>query len=128
MTDPTTITAGALLAKACQDLIGEAAKSTWAALGRLVDVVRARIAPESPAQTALSRVEKEPANPQRVMDLIAELDPYVRDDPIFRQELIDVIAELSKEPDIGQFVTQVFDNARVGKLVIIDTVHGDVSF
>lgn len=128
MADPTTITAAALVAVACQDLVGEAAKSTWEGLGRVAGLIRGKLESDSAGRQALSRVEAEPTDSQRVWDLIDVLDPHVCGDPAFRRALADIIADLSGQPTIGQFITQISGDARVGKLVVIDTVHGDVSF
>jgi gamma-glutamyl phosphate reductase len=126
--DPITITAASLVAKAAQDVVGEATKSAWAGLGRLVRLVREKLKSASSGEEALSLVEAEPSDPNHISDLISVLDPLVCGDPEFYQALVALISDLSKHQAIGRFVTEIHDQARVGKVVNIDTIHGDVSF
>jgi hypothetical protein len=128
MIDPLSLTVATLIAsKALESAAGEAGRTAWAALGRLANVVRNRLAGDSQSERLLQAVEHVPTDEERVRELAAQLEERMRADKEFRRELESIVAEARRDPRSGQFVTQVADQAQVGKLVIIGRAR-DVEF
>jgi hypothetical protein len=126
MADPVTITAATLLAtKAVEGFGGEAGKDLWRGFGRLVELVRSKFAHDPAARAALERAQSEPDNQTRLAELTEALHSHSAQDPTFGAQLADLVDQARQDPTVGRFVTQVYGNAKVGKLVNIDTVQGD---
>jgi hypothetical protein len=128
MIDPTAITAAALLATAAQQFAGEAGKRAWSGIGHLVELVRGKLASDPEGRAALATTDATPTDQASVHALAQALNRHVMSDPTFGAALAEAIRAAERDPAIGRFVTQISGNARVGKLVTIDTVHGTVSF
>jgi hypothetical protein len=75
----------------------------------------------------LDRLEQKPDSQGRVTELAEVLDKRMKADPNFAKELASLVKEAGQDPGSGSFVTQVMDNARVGKIVNIGSA-GNVSF
>lgn len=56
------------------------------------------------------------------------LDEYIKKDPSFKKSLSEAVEEAGKSPELHTFVTQVMDNAKVGKLTNIGSIHGNATF
>ncbi len=126
--DPLSITAAALVVKALEEFATEAGKGTWGLLGKLVETVRAKFAGDDPACEALAEVQDAPADTDRAQALARHLDRHASEDDRFRAALADLVGQAERDPAIGRFVTRISGSARVGKVVNIQSVHGDVSF
>lgn len=127
--DPLAVTAATLVAKwATEGLVKEAAKSTWAALQKVYDAVRSRFATEEQAIVVLHALETDPKSEDRIAQLAELIDARLKIDHVFGNELRDLIDEASRDHIAASFVTQVMDNAQVGKVANITTVHGNVTF
>jgi hypothetical protein len=126
MMDPLSLSVAVLLAKALGSAAEEAGRGATDAFGRLVTTVRKRFADDEGAQSALVAVERDPANEASTRILATAIE-RASADPAFRGELEELVREAERDPRVGQFVTEVRDNAQVGKIVNIGSAR-DVSF
>jgi ApbE superfamily uncharacterized protein (UPF0280 family) len=126
--DPISVTAAALIVKVLDQFAADAGKHAWSGFTKLMNLVRQKFSGDPTATTALAAAQAAPADQQRVDELTASIDKYVRDDPQFKSALAELVKEAESDPTIGEFVTEVSGNAQVGKIVNINEVKGDVSF
>jgi hypothetical protein len=126
--DPLSLSVAALLAKALGGAAEEAGQGAADALGRLVAAVRRRFAGDEGAQSALTAVECAPADEASTRTLAEAIERASADgDGKFRAELEKLVGEAERDPRVGQFITEVRENAQVGKIVNIGSAR-DVSF
>jgi len=126
--EPIAIAAATLVAKwAAEAIVGEAAKSAWAGLTKIYNAVKDKFAGDQESTEVLDRLEQKPNSQGRVTELAEVLDKRMKADPNFAKELASLVKEAGQDPGSGSFVTQVMDNARVGKIVNIGSA-GNVSF
>jgi hypothetical protein len=126
--EPIAIAAATLVAKwAAEAIVGEAAKSAWAGLTKIYNAVKNKFAGDQESTEVLDRLEQKPDSQGRVTELAEVLDKRMKADPNFAKELASLVKEAGQDPGSGSFVTQVMDNARVGKIVNIGSA-GNVSF
>jgi hypothetical protein len=127
--DPIAITAATLVAKwAAEGLVKEAAKSTWEGFKKVYEAVRAKFTGDAESTEVLQRLEQKPTSEARTQELAEVLDQRFKAEPAFAQELSRLVNEAGQQPTTASFVTQVMDNASVGKITNIETIHGDVHF
>jgi hypothetical protein len=125
MADPVAITAATLLAtKAVEGFAGEAGAGLWRGFGRLVELVRSKFAQDPVATAALERVQSRPGDQTGLVELAEALRNHSQDAD-FGSQLAELVDQARRDPTVGRFVTQVYGNAKVGKLVNVDTVQGD---
>ncbi|HEY3758466.1 MAG TPA: hypothetical protein VGL37_01790 [Solirubrobacteraceae bacterium] len=127
MIDPLSLSVAALLAKALGGAAEETGREAADALGRLLATVRGRFSDDKPAQQALTAVERAPADEANTRELAAVLQERISADPSFGKELEGLLAEAERDASVARFVTEVRDNAHVGKVVNIGRAR-DVSF
>ncbi len=127
MIDPLSLSVAALLARVLGGAAEEVGRGASDALGRLVVAVRGRFAGDEQAELALAAVERSPADEARAEALAVAIAEHMSAAPAFREEVEELVAEAERDPRINQFVTEVRDNAQVGKIVNIGQA-GDVSF
>jgi hypothetical protein len=126
--DPVSLTVAGLVAKAALEAVGDAAgQRAWSGLGRVLAALRRRFVGDEPAGQALAAVEQAPDDQDCVAALATIVQQRVDADEGFRDELEALVAEARRDPVAGQFVTEVYGNAQVGKLVNISQAR-DVTF
>ncbi len=126
--EPLSVTVATLIATyAAQAFGGQLGQAAAAGVKNLVSLVRRKLAGNEAAQAALATAQGAPGT-TGPGDLAGPLDAAVRGDAEFRARLEDLVAALQADPDIGQFVTTVSGNARVGKITNIGSVTGNVTF
>ncbi len=127
--EPIAMTVATLVARwAAEGLVKEAAKSTWEGLKKVYEAVRAKFTDDAESTEVLQRLEQRPTSEARTQELAEVLDQWVKNEPAFAQELHRLVDEAGQQPATGSFVTQVMDNAKVGKITNIETIHGNVRF
>lgn len=127
--DPIAITAATLVAKwAAEGMVKEAAKSAWEGLKKIYDAVRVKFTGDKESSEVLHRLEEKPTSEGRTKELAEVLDERLKADPAFAKELRDLVKEAGTQPATSSFVTQVMDNARVGKVINIETIYGGAKF
>jgi len=118
--EPIAIAAATLVAKwAAEAIVGEAAKSAWASLTKIYNAVKDKFAGDQESTEVLDRLEQKPDSQGRVTELAEVLDKRVKADPNFAKELASLVKEAGQDPGTASFVTEVFGNAKVGKLTNI---------
>jgi hypothetical protein len=119
----------ALLAgNAMEGLGGEVGRSAWTGLGRLLGLVRRKLTREPTGMAALGRLESGQIEPADLVVLVELLRFHAERDRQFATALRELVSEASADPAGARFLTVVRDDARVGKLVTIERVDGDVTF
>ncbi len=122
--DPLTLTVATVLAtKALESVGGEAGRSAWSAMGRLVGVVRRRFARDPRATAVLERAQEAPDDTVSLQHLAEALQDHIAQDPIFHSELAAWIEEVRRHPALGGFVTQVAGQPRVGAIITAQAVQ-----
>jgi hypothetical protein len=127
--DPISIAAATLVAKwVVEGLAKKGAEAAWSGLKKVYEVVSSTLASDTDSNEVLKRLEQKPTSEARTQELAEVLDARIKADPSFAQELRRLVQEAGSETATASFVTQVMDNARVGKITNIGTIHGGVSF
>jgi hypothetical protein len=130
MLDPLSIAAATIVAKwfaegAVKEIGGTVVVG---ALKKVYDAVHERLSAHHEGTTAIARLQERPSSEARALELAETLDEQVKGDPKFKAMLQTAIEEAGSSPETGKFVTQVMDNAKVGKITNIGIVHGNVTF
>jgi hypothetical protein len=129
MLDPLSIAAATIVAKwFAEGAVKEVGSAAVGGLKKIYDTVHARFSGHPEGTTAIARLQEKPTSEARALELAETLDDQVKGDPKFKAALQAAIDEAGKSPQTGSFVTQVMDNARVGKITNIGVVHGNVTF
>ena len=127
--EPVSIAAATLVAKwVVEKVADKGAELAWSGLKKLYDAIQSSLASDVHSVEVLERLEQKPTSDARTQELAEVLDERIKADPSFAQELRRLVQEAGSEPATSSFVTQVMDNAKVGKITNIDTVRGSVSF
>ena len=126
MVDPVALSVAVLFGKALEEFASEAGRSTWAGLGRLVELVRGKLGRDRTGQAALTRMEAAPADQASVQALADAVQAHATNDRAFQEALLKVIAEAERDPVVGRLVTQITDRAQVGMVMTVETVLGGV--
>jgi len=122
------LTVATLLAqKAAESLAGEAGKGLWSGVKELYKAVRDKFTSDPEGEDVLQRVEAKPESEGRTKELAEVLERRMKADKDFAKRLEELVADAETDPQTGQFVTTVRDRARVGKIVNIGRVAGDVT-
>lgn len=114
---------------AAESFVKEGAKSTFGALKPVYNWVWAKLARDTPAAAALNDPTRQPAGPEAVSEVAHAISAHLASDGVAREELERLVDEArQRDGAAGAFVVQVIKGAKVGKIVSIDTVVGDVRF
>ncbi len=125
MIDPITTAAAALLApyltKAGEEVAKQAGDAAWQMAASLYQAIRRKFTKDQDAyaQQTLQRLEEQPTNEARQAALADVLNEKVQADPSFAQELKGLVQDTTQTQGINQFLTQVYGNAQVEKIVNI---------
>jgi hypothetical protein len=109
----------------------EAGKAAWKQGERALQVIRGRfkLKKNAPGEAALQRLEEEPIDEGRQAGLASILVEDMKEDPTFGQELARVVRDAAQDGQVNQFMTEIYGNAWVGKVVNIQQMNADrVSF
>ena len=129
--DPNVVAVAAaslLATKLGEGFAGEAGKSAWGAAKRLFGLVQSKFEDDPEATAALEDLQAEPPDESRIRAVAEALRDQAERDERFRAELEALVAAAEQDQSRPEALTQIFGNARVGKVVTIGDVHGDVSF
>jgi hypothetical protein len=129
MLDPLSIAAATLVAKwFAEGAVKGLGGAAIGGLKKVYDAVTARLSSHPEGATAVERLEQRPASEGRALELAETIDEHVVADAKFKATLQAAIEEAGSSPQMGSFITQVMDNAKVGKITNIGVVHGNVTF
>ena len=119
--------AAALLAsKAGESFAAELGKASWERVTHLVQSIRRSLVDEPTGATALAEADADPENDAALGRLAAILAARAEDDSAFAAEMVDLVQAAEQERWGSRIV--VAGQARVGKIVTIGNIDGDVSF
>lgn len=130
--EPVSMTLGAIaaavLAKAQERAADRTIDGGESVVRRLASWLRASFADsdDEAANHALGLVERVPGSPSSVDALAVVLDNRAAGDAEFRGRLAALVDEARSDPVAGRFVTEVYGDAQVGKIVNINQA-GNVS-
>ncbi len=123
--DPITTTAVALLtpyfAKAGEEIAQKAGDAVWEMATSLYHAIKQKFTrdQDSYAQQTLQRLEEQPTNEARQIALADILNEKIQADPSFAQELKQLVQKTTQTQGVTQFLTQVYDQAQVNKIINI---------
>jgi hypothetical protein len=129
--EPVSVTLGAIAAAVfakAQDRVAQGAVEGGEGVARrLAAWLRARFSDDEVGRAALARVERAPSD-RSEMDALADvIDGCAQDDTdTFRAELVELVDAVKDDAMAARFVTEVYGDARVGKIVNIGQAR-DVS-
>ncbi|MFB7296563.1 hypothetical protein [Streptomyces rubiginosohelvolus] len=125
--DPIAIASASLIAQA---FLGEAGRSAWSGAGRMISSVRNRFSGTQTATATLAVVQQDPNDAQAVDDLALLISSGMQRDMQFRELMESFIEEAIAHGEVPRQVRNYTDlrNAKVGKVVNVDTVNGDLNF
>jgi hypothetical protein len=125
--EPITIalTAATLIATKFAERLGD---DMGGAVTTIFDAVRRRFAGDSEMEDALTRLEAKPESEARTKEVAELLETRVQREPAFAAELEQLIGAAEAQQGDTKMVTVIRDQARVGKVTTIGSIHGDVSF
>jgi hypothetical protein len=127
--DPMSVAAAAVVAKWFVEGVGKQLGSTaLEGLKVVFDAVRSKFADQREGVVVLERLKEKPSSEARTLELAEMLDEKIKEDPSFRDLLQAALEKAKEAPDTTSFVTQVMDNAQVGKITNIGTLHGGATF
>jgi hypothetical protein len=107
----------------------EAGKSSFVALKPIYDWVKSKLAGDGTApQAAFDKLAADPSNQTNTTEVAKILSNKLQAEPSLKEELSQLVAAAEQDNRAHDFVVRVMDNARVGKIVSIGTVIGNVSF
>jgi hypothetical protein len=119
------ITAAALLApylvKAGEAAAKKAGETAWEKVESLYQAMRGKFAADEDdyAEKTLQRLEEQPTSEVRQASLADILTEKAEADPTFARELAQLVQDTAQDQATAQFLTQVYDNARVDKIINI---------
>ncbi|MEU8361475.1 hypothetical protein AB0C27_36215 [Nonomuraea sp. NPDC048882] len=123
--------ASAAAALVAQGFLSEAGASTWVSVERMVASLRARFTGESSAQAALERVQAQPEDETSVDQLAIHVARAMKSDTHFADAVKEFVESEGQDPRGSQVISRVYNdyrNAQIGKVVNVETVHGDMNF
>jgi hypothetical protein len=89
-------------------------------------VVRAKLANDPEREDALKRLEARPTSQARLAELAEVLQEQAEADQAFGVQLARLIEDMQDDPTSASFLTTVQGRVRVGNIVNISRVTGDV--
>ena len=124
--EPVAITAATLLAtKALEALGNKTGETTWAGLGRLLELVRSKLTGHRQGEAALTGIAQHPANRDRILRLAEILAGFGNQDPDFHRQLAALVTEARDDPVVGSLATQAYSWAQIGQVLHIGQA-GDI--
>ena len=112
---------GPFLAKIGESIAKKAAERIWDKAEALYQAIRQKFTRDQDAyaQQTLERLTEQPTSDGRQAALAMILTEKANSDPAFAQELLRLVQEIAQDNTAPQFLTQVYDQAQVGKIVNI---------
>ncbi|MFJ8346006.1 hypothetical protein ACIQ9J_06470 [Streptomyces sp. NPDC094153] len=121
-------TSSALLA---QGFLAEAGKRTWQGTTALLETIRRRFQGNRSVESTLERLEQEPRNEAALTTMTHLLTASMMNDAQFFRTLRELVEQAPNTSISPEFVSKIYNNyqnARIEKIVNIETVHGDLNF
>ena len=112
---------GPYLAKAGEAAAKKIGEAAWEKTGALYQAIRRRFEADKDekAQETLQRLEEQPLDEGRQAALADILTEKAQADPTFAQELMQLAQGVTQDKTVAQFLTQVYDDAHVDKIINI---------
>lgn len=126
--DPVITNAVALLApylaQAGQEIAQKAGDAAWQMATSLYEAIHHKFTKDQDAfaQQTLQRLQEQPTNEVRQAALADVLDEKAQLDPSFAQLLKQLVRDTTQAQGINQFLTQLYDNAQVEKIINIGQI------
>jgi hypothetical protein len=115
---------GPYLAKAGEAVAKKIGEAVWDKVANLHQAIRRKFSKDKDeyAQKTLQRLEEQPTNEGRQAALADVLEEKAQTDPAFAQELAQLVRTTAEDKHVSQFLTQVYDQAQVDKIINIGQV------
>ncbi|MFM9450370.1 hypothetical protein [Streptomyces europaeiscabiei] len=121
-------TSSALLA---QGFLAEAGRSAWQGTTELLQTIRRRFRGDSNAESTLERLEQTPQDEAVTARMTYWLAASMAEDAAFYdtlRQLVEQAPSTSVSPEVVSRIYNNYQNAKIEKIVNIETVHGDLNF
>lgn len=107
--------------KVAEGAAREIGKTAWEKAAALYQGIRNQFAADKDdyAQQTLKRLEEQPKDEGRQTMLATVLTEKAKVDPMFAKELAQLVQNTSQDQNINQFLTQVYDQAKVKNITNI---------
>ncbi|MFE5831631.1 hypothetical protein ACFQ8W_15440 [Streptomyces sp. NPDC056508] len=125
--EAVALAAAALVAEGA---LGEAGRATWEGLARMTSLLRSRL-PGQQAEVALSAVESRPRDEAAQQVLSDRIITAMSVDEDFRAQVEALVSEAQRNETTANVVARSVNDyrgARIGKVVNVDTVNGNLNF
>lgn len=122
------LAAAALVAEGA---LGEAGRAAWEGMGRMMSLLRSRLSGSPQAELALSAVESDPRDEVAQQMLGDRILAAMSSDGEFRARLEAIVNEAQRSESTAAVVARSvsdYRGARIGKVVNVDTVNGNLNF
>jgi hypothetical protein len=107
----------------------EAGKSSFVALKPIYEWVKSKLTSDGTApQAAFDKLAADPRSQTNTTEVAKLLSDKLQAEPALKAELGQLVAAAEQDNRAHDFVVRVMDNAKVGKIVSIGTVIGNVTF
>ena len=113
---------GPYLAKAGEAAAKKVGEAAWEKMEALSQAIRRKFEADkknAKAQETLQRFEEQPTDEDRQAALANVLAEKAQADPAFAEELARLVQFTTGDQTVGQFLTQVYDQAQVDKIINI---------
>jgi hypothetical protein len=109
------------LVKGGESIAEKAGEAVWEKLTTLYQAIRNKLNSDKDdfAQQSLARLEQKPDLEARQRSLVDVLTEKIESDAEFAKLLSRLTQETTQDQSVGQFVTSVFGQAQVGKIINI---------
>ncbi|MEU6463415.1 hypothetical protein [Streptomyces sp. NPDC046976] len=125
------VVAAASSALLAQGFLSEAGKSAWQGTTALLETVRRRFRGDRNVESTLERMEQDPRNEDVAARMTQWLAATMIRDAHFFDTMKRFVDQASNSPVASEVVSRTYNNyqnAKIEKIVNIDTVHGDLNF
>ncbi len=112
---------GPYLAKSGEGFAKKAGEAAWDKVVALYQTIRCKFIADKDekAQEALHRLKEQPTDEKHQAALAEVLTEKAQADPVFAQDLQQLVQVTTQDETVAQFLNQVYDRGRVDKIISI---------
>ncbi|MGW3316063.1 hypothetical protein [Streptomyces fungicidicus] len=114
-----------------QGFLAEAGKSAWQGTTALLDTIRRRFQGNNNAESTLENLEQDPRNEAVMARMTHWLTAAMLEDAQFFSTVRNFVEQAPSPSVNSEVIAKVYNNyqnAKIGKIVNVETVHGDLNF
>ncbi|WP_208032744.1 hypothetical protein [Streptomyces cyanogenus] len=114
-----------------QGFLAEAGKSAWQGTTALLETIRRRFQGNNNAESTLEKLEQDPRNEAVMARMTHWLTTAMLEDAQFFGTVRNFVEQAPSPSVNSEVIAKVYNNyqnAKIGKIVNVETVHGDLNF